>query len=99
MRTKRSSWAQNAVALPGIGRGELPDPATLARAQENLGTPAGAADAAATRAKALRHPTATVIDLHQYGRQLLRGGDTAGAIAVFELNAKRFPNRGRSTSA
>ena len=45
------------------------------------------------RAKALRHPTATVIDLHQFGRQLLRGGDTAGATQVFELNAKRFPNQ------
>ena len=86
-------WAQNAVALPGIGVENFATLSTLARAQENLGTPAGAADATATRTKALRHPTATVIDLHQYGRQLLRGGDTAGAIQVFELNAKRFPNQ------
>lgn len=86
-------WAQNAVALPGIGVENFQTLSTLARAQENVGTPSGTADAAATRDKALRHPTATVIDLHQFGRQLLRGGDTAGAVQVFELNAKRFPNQ------
>lgn len=83
-------WAQNAVGLPGIGVENFQTLSTLARAQEAAGQ---AAEAAASRDKALRHPTATVIDLHQYGRQLLRGGDTAGAIRVFELNARRFPNQ------
>ncbi|MEO7793512.1 MAG: DUF2911 domain-containing protein [Thermoanaerobaculia bacterium] len=84
------AWAQNAVALPGIGVENFQTLSTLARAQEGAGK---AVEAKATRDKALRHPTATVIDLHQYGRQLLRAGDTAGAIQVFELNAKRFPNQ------
>jgi hypothetical protein len=84
------AWSANAVALPGIGVENFATLSTLARAQEMTGK---ATEAAATRDKALKHPTATVIDLHQYGRQLLRGGDTAGAIRVFELNARRFPNQ------
>ncbi len=83
-------WAQNAVGLPGIGVENFQTLSTLSRAQENAGR---SSDAKASRDQALRHPTATVTDLHQYGRQLLRAGDAAGALAVFELNASRFPNR------
>ncbi len=83
-------WAQNAVALPGIGVENFQTLSTLARAQESAGK---MVEAKATRERALQHPSATVIELHQYGRQLLRSGDTAAAIRVFELNARRFPNQ------
>jgi len=62
---------------------------TLARAQEAVGK---TADAAATREKALNHPSATSIDLHQYARQLLNAGKKDDALRVFELNAKLHPN-------
>ncbi len=84
------AWAQNAVALPGIGQENFATLSTLAQAQAFAGK---ATDAAATMDKALAHPTATIFDLHQYGRQLLRNGDKVGALKVFELNAKRFPNQ------
>lgn len=62
---------------------------TLARAQEAVGK---TADAAATREKALNHPSATPVDLHQYARQLLNAGKKDDALRVFELNAKLHPN-------
>ncbi len=61
----------------------------LARAQEAAGK---TAESTASRDKALNHPTATPIDLHQYGRQLLNAGRKDDALRVFELNAKRHPN-------
>ena len=83
-------WAQNAVSLAGIGQENFNTLSTLAQAQAFAGK---TADAAASMDRALAHPTATVFDLHQYGRQLLRNGDQPGALKVFELNAKRFPNQ------
>jgi tetratricopeptide (TPR) repeat protein len=51
------------------------------------------ADAAkATMQKAMEHPTATVVDLHMYGRQLQAQKKTDEAMAVFLLNAKRHPD-------
>ena len=51
------------------------------------------AESAVSRQKALSSPTATVLDLHQYGRQLMQQGKKAEALAVFEMNAKRHPNQ------
>jgi tetratricopeptide (TPR) repeat protein len=61
----------------------------LAQAQEAAGK---TAEAAATRTKAMNDPTASQLDLHQYGRQLLAKGQNQEAVKVFELNAKRHPN-------
>src|SRR5207237_2265706 len=60
---------------------------TLAMAQEANGL---TADAAKTRAKALSHPSATPLDLHQYARALLQQGKKQEAFDVWQLNAKRF---------
>jgi tetratricopeptide (TPR) repeat protein len=49
-------------------------------------------EAKATRDRAMNHATASVTDLHQYGRQLLNQGKKAEALAVWEANAKRHPN-------
>lgn len=51
-----------------------------------------ATESAATRQKALASPTASVFDLHAYGRQLMQQGKKQEALAVFEMNAKRHPN-------
>ncbi|OFV82667.1 MAG: hypothetical protein A2Y78_10860 [Acidobacteria bacterium RBG_13_68_16] len=82
-------WAQNAVSLPYIGQENFNTLQTLADLQAANGM---AADADATMQKALEHPTARPIDLHQYGRQLLTAGEKDKALKVFELNAKKHPN-------
>jgi len=82
-------WAQNAVSLPYIGQENFNTLQTLADLQAANGMPA---DADATMQKALEHPTARPIDLHQYGRQLLTAGEKDKALKVFELNAKKHPN-------
>jgi hypothetical protein len=61
----------------------------LARAQEASGK---LAESKATRDKAYAHPTATPIDLHMAGRNLLTQGKKEEALKVWELNAKRNPN-------
>jgi len=82
-------WAQSAVSLPFIGQENFNTLQTLADLQAANGL---AADADATMQKALEHPTARPIDLHQYGRQLLAAGEKDKALRVFELNAKKHPN-------
>jgi Flp pilus assembly protein TadD len=61
---------------------------TLADAQDANGK---TADAAKTREEAMNHPSATVFDLHAYGRQLIAKGKKEEALKVFQLNAKRNP--------
>jgi len=84
-------WAEAAAHAPqGIGHETFGTLMTLATAQEMNGK---TADAAATREKALNHPTATPADIHQYARLLLTQKKKDEAIKVFEFNAKRFPNQ------
>lgn len=82
------AWAK-AAADPsqGIGRENFQTLMTLATAEEMNGK---TADAATTREKAMNHPTATAVDLHMYGRQLLNQKKKDEAIKVWEANAKRF---------
>lgn len=42
--------------------------------------------------QAVAHPTATVFQIHNYGRQLLASGNKEKAMEIFEMNAKRFPD-------
>lgn len=83
-------WAETAVNGPnGTGQANFNTLATLAEAYAANGK---TAEAKATRERALNHPTATVLDIHQYARQLMAGGKKDEALAVFELNAKLHPN-------
>lgn len=81
-------WAQNAVSKYGIGREMFTSLVTLGQLQEANGK---IAEAKATIDRAMNHPTATVIDLHTYARQLQGQKKTDEAVKVFQLNAKRFP--------
>ena len=83
------TWAQNAVTLPFIGKETFASLRTLADLEAANGL---AAEAERTTQKALEHPTAGVLDLHQYGRQLLIQGEKQKALMVLELNAKRHPD-------
>ncbi len=81
------AWAEKG-ASPGFGTSEnFTTLMTLAQAQEMNDL---AAEAKATRSKALSHPTADPISIHQYGRQLLSEGKKQEALEVFETNHRRF---------
>jgi hypothetical protein len=82
-------FADAGVNRQFIGRENFQTLSTLAAAQEAAGK---TAEAKATRDKAVAHATATAIDIHQYGRQLLAQGKKDDALKVWELNAKRYPN-------
>jgi tetratricopeptide (TPR) repeat protein len=82
-------FADSAVNFRFIGQENFQTLNTLAAAQEAAGK---TAEAKATRDKALNHQTASVIDLHQAGRQLLNQGKKEDALRIWELNAKRNPD-------
>jgi tetratricopeptide (TPR) repeat protein len=63
---------------------------TLSRLQSLNGKDA---ESQKTFEKALNHPTATAIQIHQAGRQLGTDGKKQEAMKVYQLNAKRFPNQ------
>ena len=93
MQAKRPNealeFAQGAVTFPFIGQENFRTLSTLAMAQDAAGK---TAEATATRDKAMAHPTASVFDLHAFGRQLLNQGKKEEALKVWEANAKRHPN-------
>ena len=82
-------WAKNATGqgLQFIGQENFQTLSTLSQAQELAGL---TADAAKTRDLAMNHPTATVMQLHAYGRQLLNQGKKDDALKVWQANAKRY---------
>lgn len=81
--------ADRAINFRFVGQENFQTLSTLASAQEAAGK---TAESKATREKAIQHPTAAPLDLHQYGRQLLTQGKKEEALRIFELNAKRNPN-------
>jgi hypothetical protein len=84
-------WAERAVSDPYVGGQEnFTTLATLARLQSLNGKDA---DAAKTFERALNHPSAQPIQIHQAGRQLMIDGKKEEAMKVFQLNARRFPNQ------
>lgn len=82
-------FADRAVNFRGVGQENFQTLNTLATAQEAAGK---TAEAKVNREKALNHASATTIDLHQYGRQLLAQGKKEEALRIWELNAKRNPD-------
>jgi hypothetical protein len=82
------TWAQAAVS-PGLGQENFTTLATLSAVQAATGK---ADDSQKTLERAINHPTAGPIDIHQFGRQLLAQNKKEEAMRVFELNAKKYPN-------
>lgn len=80
-------WAQNAVSLPFIGKEEFESLRTLAAAQRALGKDA---EAKATMARALAHPTADATDIYQYARPLITKGQAQEALVIFQDASKRL---------
>jgi tetratricopeptide (TPR) repeat protein len=83
-------FADAAVNRKFVGQENYQTLTALAAAQEANGK---TADALATRQKALNHPTATAVQIHQYARTLFNQGKKEEALKIWELNAKRFPGQ------
>ena len=85
-------WAERAVSDPTWSGGDenFGTLATLSRLQAANGR---TEEAAKTFDKAINHPTAGPLQIHQAARQLLTDGKKEEAVRVFQLNAKRYPNR------
>lgn len=79
-------FAEVAVNRPFSGQENFQTLSVLALAQEAAGK---TAEAKATRERSINHRTAGPNEIHQYARQLMAQGDKAGALRVWELNAKR----------
>jgi predicted Zn-dependent protease len=83
-------WAQTAVSTPFVGEENFSTLSTLAHVQRARGK---TAEADATMAKALAHPTASPTDVYQYARPMIREGKPKEALAVFQAASKRMPNK------
>jgi Protein of unknown function (DUF2911) len=81
------TWAENAIAIPGVGQTNFTTLSTKGQILERLSKTAEAAD---VMSKAMDLPNALPVEIHQYGRRLLTQGHAKEALAVFQKNAKRF---------
>ena len=85
-------WAERAVSDPTWAGGDenFATLMTLSRLQDLNGRKE---DAKKNFEKAVNHPTAKPVLIHQAARQLMAGGEKQEAFRLFQLNAKRFPNQ------
>ncbi|WP_020529014.1 DUF2911 domain-containing protein [Flexithrix dorotheae] len=82
------TWADLAINRPYIGQENFQTLSTKAKVLGKLGK---TTDADKLMAKAVEHPTATILDLHNYGRGLLGEGKNEKALEIFLLNKKKHP--------
>jgi len=83
------TWAEAAISLPFIGKEEFATLLTKANVLEALGKNA---EAETIMAKAIKLPSASVMDIHQYGRSLQAVGKKEKAFEVFKLNRQMHPD-------
>lgn len=81
------TWAQYAVSGRGVGERTFATLSNEADVLEKLGR---ADEAKPVMDEALK--TATVVEMHQYGRRLIAEGKAERAMAVFKLNASLHPD-------
>jgi hypothetical protein len=79
-------WAEIAVSKPFIGEANYTTLSNKANVLDKLNRKQ---EAAAAMKLAINHPTATPLDLHQFGRRLLADNKPREALTVFQLNAQR----------
>jgi hypothetical protein len=83
-------WADNALSLPGIGQENFTSLSTKSEVLDALGRKE---ESAQLMQKAINSPSATVFQVHFYGRQLLAQGKKEDAVKIFQQNAKMHPNQ------
>ena len=79
------AWADLAINPP-IGQTNFATMSTKAQVLSKMGRDA---EAATLMQAAVRNPSATTIEIHLYGRQLLTEKKNAEALEIFKLNAER----------
>jgi hypothetical protein len=79
-------WADAAISMPGIGATNFDTLSTKSQVLAKMGRDA---EADKLMQAAMNHPTATPMDLHQYGRRLIADKKYQQALAVFKLSAER----------
>ena len=82
-------WADEAISDPFFGQENF---SSLSVKASVLSAMNREADAEAVMDKAIKHPSATVQLIHQYGRSLLGSGKNQKALEIFQYNAKSHPN-------
>ena len=88
-------WADNAISMPYIGRENFTTLQTKASVLQKLGKND---EAEVIMAKAVEHPTASVTDIHSYGRSLIASGKTSKALEVFMMNKEKHPEEQFTTN-
>jgi hypothetical protein len=85
-------WAERSVSDPNWSGGQenFATLMTLSKLQAANGKDQ---EASKSFDKAINHPTATPVAIHQAARQLLTAGKKDQAVKLFQLNAKRYPNQ------
>ena len=83
------TWVNMSVSNPFVGVENFTTMQTRAMILEALGREA---EANTEMEKAIKHPTATVQTIHQYGRSLLAAGKNEKAMEIFKYNAQKNPN-------
>lgn len=86
------TWAERAVSDPTWSGGQE-NFATLSTLSLLQGLNGRAEESQKTFDKALNHPSAQPVQIHQAGRTLMAAGNKEQAMRVFQFNAKRFPNQ------
>jgi hypothetical protein len=82
-------WADNAISGNFIGREEFSSLQTKAMVLSAMGKDS---EADVIMEKAVKLPTATLLDIHQYGRTLIAAGKNQKALEIFKLNKQRNPD-------
>lgn len=83
------TWADNAISGQFIGREDFASLQTKAQVLYAMNRDS---EADAVMSKAIKHPTANVVDVHQYGRALLAAGKNDKAMEVFKTNRQLHPD-------
>ncbi len=81
-------FADAAMNMPNIGVANFATMSTKAKVLEAMGK---TDESEKLMQQAINHSTATIQDIHQYGRQLLNEGKKEKALEIFKLNNKMHP--------
>lgn len=81
-------WVDQSVSTPFIGVENFNTYQTRSLIYQAMGK---TGEANAQMDKAIKDPSATVQDIHQYGRALLNSGQKEKAMEVFKFNAQKNP--------
>ena len=90
------TWAENAIAMPGIGQANF---ITLSTKAQILAKLSRSSEAATTMSAAMDLPNALPVEIHQYGRRLLGQGKSKEALAVSRKTRSGSATRGPCMSA